>query len=380
MQSRRRAIWVGSLLASVLGLGACGGAAAPVSPASSPGAPGAASSAAASTKPAASAAAGASVKPAGNLPAVRIAQSVPTLSFAPLIVARDLGYFEKQGVKLEFTQLQSGSTAQQAVIGGSVDLVNSASTEVVAAAAQGAPVQAIQGTIKMTLEVCASKKWMDSKGVTASSSLEQRMAAFKGGTIGITGPGAVSDRAMRWLLQKYGKLNPDTDTTIISTGSEGLIGGLQQGRLQGFLQSPPNCELAAKDGAAIVLVKPSEVPEFGNYIHEVLYSTSTWASSHKDLATKAATALSMGNNYLLQHPAEGTAVVQKAVSSVPADIVNSAMKDIILPQVGKDGKMSPDQWQATNQVLLESGMIKQPMDVSEGKVWTNAYIGDAKVP
>jgi len=375
-------------LAAGLALSACGGsAAAPSGPApASLAAPASAkpatsAAASASAKPAASAAASAAAKPAtGNLPSVRIAQSVPTLSFAPLVVARDLGYFEKQGVKLEFTQLQSGATAQQALIGGSVDFVGSASTEVVAAQAQGAPVQAVEGLIKMTLEVCANKKWMDGKGVTPSSSLEQRMAAFKGATIGITGPGAVSDRAMRWLLQKYGKLNPDTDTTIVTTGADALTTGLQAGRLQGFLQSPPNCEVAAKDGSAEVLVKPGDVPEFGNYIHEVLYTTSTWASGHKDLASKSATALAMGNNYLLQHPQEGQAVIQKAMSAVPQDIVQNAMKDIILPQIPKDGKMSEDMWTATNTVLLESGMIKQALDVKDGKVWTNSYIGDPTVP
>ena len=368
----------GAMLAVGMALSACGGsAAAPSSAGPASAKPAASGASSASAKPAASAAA----KPSGNLPAVRIAQSVPTLSFAPLTVARDLGYFAKQGVKLEFTQLESGTTAQQALIGGSVDFVDSASTEVVAAEAKGAPVQAVEGTMKMTLEVCANKKWMDGKGVTPSSPLAQRMAAFKGATLGITGPGAVSDRAMRWLLQKYGKLNPDTDTTIVTTGSSGLITGLEQGRLQGFIQSPPNCEVAAATtGAAEVLVKPGDVPEFGNYIHEVLYTTSTWASGHKDLAGKAATALAMGNNYLLQHPQEGTAVVQKAQSKVPPNIVQNAMKDTILPQIPKDGKMDENMWKATNTVLLESGMIKQALDVKEGKVWTNAYIGDAQVP
>jgi len=88
----------------------------------------------------------------------------------------------------------------------------------------------------------------------------------------------------------------------------------------------------------------------------------------------------MGNNYLLQHPQEGTAVVQKVMKDVPADLVQNAMKDIILPQISKDGKMTPAEWQATNTVLVESGLLKAPLDVSEGNVWTNAYIGDARVP
>jgi NitT/TauT family transport system substrate-binding protein len=310
-----------------------------------------------------------------------MAQSIPALSFAPLYVARDLGYFEQQGVKLEFTELQSGATAIQAIVGGSVDVVDSASTEVAAAAAQGLPVIAVQGTVNMTLEVCASKKLIDSKGVTTSSPLQQRMAVFKGTTIAITGPGAVSDNAMRWLLQKYGGLDPNRDANLVSVGgASAMSGALQQDRVQGFLLSPPNCELAAKDGSAVVLVKPSEIPEFTNYVHEVLYTTKDWANKNKDLLTKTATALSMGNNYMLQYPNESIALLQKTFNQVDPQIVADSLKTIVLPQVPKDGKMTEAMWKDTNTVLFESGLVKQPIDTKEGGIWTNEYIGNPRVP
>ncbi len=320
-------------------------------------------------------------KPTGPLQTVRMAQSVPALSFAPLYVARDMGYFEQQGIKLEFTELQSGATAIQALIGGNVDVVDSASTELAAGAAQGLPILATQGTVKMTLEVCASKDWMEKKGVGPSSPLKDRMAAFKGATIAITGPGAVSDRAMRWLLQKYGGLDPNVDTTIVQVGGfSAMPGALQQGRIHGFLLSPPTCEIAVKDGSGMVLVKPSDVPEFANYVHEVLFTTRDWAKNNRERLMKTATAISMGNNYMLQHPKESIALLQRFFSSVDPKIVEDSVNQIILPQVPKDGKMTEAEWKATNNVLVESGLIKEPIDTREGVIWTNEYIGDARVP
>jgi NitT/TauT family transport system substrate-binding protein len=64
---------------------------------------------------------------------VRLAESIPALSFAPLLVARDKDLFKQQGVDVQYTQLESGATALQALLGGSIDMVNSASTEVAAA-------------------------------------------------------------------------------------------------------------------------------------------------------------------------------------------------------------------------------------------------------
>lgn len=291
-----------------------------------------------------------------------------------------MGFFQKQGINLEFTELQSGSTAQDALIGGSVDLVDSASTEVAAAVAKGIPLMAVEDTVNMTLEVCARKDFMDKQGITPNSTLQQKMAAFKGASLAITGPGAVSDRALRWMLQKYGGLNPDLDTQIVQVGgATALLGAINQDRVQGFLQSPPNCEQSVAQGASEVLVPPSEVPEFKNYVHEVLYTSSDWASAHKDLLTRAATAVAMGNNFIIAYPDQAIALLQKDFSSVDPQIVNDTLRQIVFPQVPRDGRMTPDMWSATNTVLVESGLTNQPLDTADGTVWTNAYLGDASL-
>ena len=341
---------------------------------------------AAAASPAASPAAAASPIAAAPAPTVsgpaitvRLAQSVPALSFAPLLAARDLGYFQQQGVDLKYVELQSGATAEQAIIGGSVDVTDSASTEVAAAVGQGVPLMAIQNTVMMTLEMCARKDLMDKAGVTPSSPLKDRMAAFKGATLGITGPGAVSDRLTRWLLQKYGGLDPNKDVQITQVGgAAAMAGALQQNRIQGYLLSPPNCEQAGDQ--AEVLIKPSDVPEWQNYVHEVLYTSKDWASKNKEAATRTATAVSMGNNYLLQHPDQSIALMQKDFNSIDPKIIEAAMRNVILPAVRKDGKMSEDMWTATNTVLQEAGMIQKPLDIKEGGIWTNEYIGNANVP
>lgn len=317
--------------------------------------------------------------PPGQLQPVRIAQSIPALSFASLLVARDLKYFEAQGVELQFTELQSGATAQQALVGGSVDLTDSASTEIAAGVANGLPLIAIQNTAMQTLEVCVRKDLMDKAGVTASSSIQARMAALRGATIGITGPGAVSDRAMRWLLSKYGSLDPNTDAELVAISAGSMSTALEQNRIQAFLLSPPNCEVISP-AIAVVLLKPTEVPEFKNYVHEVLYTSKDWLAKHADLATRTATALSMGNNYVLQHPAEAIALLQKDFASVPPQIVEQSMRDVILPQIPRDGRMNEEMWTATNTVLFESGLVKQALDIKEGALWTNQFIGNAQVP
>ncbi len=68
------------------------------------------------------------VSKTGTLPLIKFATSVPQMSFASFEIAKAMNFFEYQGVKTEFVQLQSGATALQAIQGGSIDLLDSAST------------------------------------------------------------------------------------------------------------------------------------------------------------------------------------------------------------------------------------------------------------
>jgi NitT/TauT family transport system substrate-binding protein len=312
----------------------------------------------------------------GDLPEVRMAQSVPALAFAPLQVALHMNFFEYQGVAVDFIELEGGATARQALIGGSVDLVDSASTEVLAAVAAGVDYIVTQGTINQTLELCARADWIEERGVTPDSPLEDRLAALDGATLGITGPGAVSDRGLRWLLIKYGGLDPDHDTVITQIGAGAtMAAALEQDQVQGFLLSPPVCEVTGGEG--VVLVPPGDVPEFADYIHEVLFAMRPWAEANEDLVRKVSTAISMGNNYIIQYPERSLRILQTGpFSHVDPDVIEAAFYRVVLPQVEAlpDGVMTEEQWEATNTVLLEAGVIDEPIDVSEGTFWTNEYI------
>lgn len=315
---------------------------------------------------------------AGELKSVKIAQSIPSLSFSPLLVALDRNFFGNQGLKVDFVELQSGTTGLQALIGGSVDLVASSSDVTAGAVAKGSDVQAIENIAMMTLQLCVRKDWASKANVTPDSPLEDRIKALKGATLGITGPGASSDRDLRYLLIKLGGLDANTDTTITQVGgASAMAGALDANQIQGFLLSPPNCA-STKEGE--VLVEPSDVPTFKNYVFEVLLGSTAWLKKNADIASKAATAMAMGNNYIVEYPDEALKILQAQFSKVDPSIIENAFQKTILPQIKKNGQFDADMWNNTNTVLLDAGVISQPLPMDEGKIWTNEYIHDPSLP
>lgn len=315
----------------------------------------------------------------GKLPTVSVGQSIPALSFAALDIAQEMNFFGYMGVKVDYQQLQAGSTMLQAVSSGSIKMGDSASTEIASAAIKGLPLQAVENTIMMTLQVCVRKSWANSHGVTPSSPLADRVKALKGAKIAITGPGSVSDTIARWLLKKYTKLDPNNDVSLIQVGGAASFApSLDANRIQAFVLSAPNCQ-QAKQGE--VLIQPTEVPTFKNYTHEVLYVRSDWAKKNANVATRVATAVAMGNNFIIKHPDQALKILKKKYSEVPASVVETAFKQNIQPNIRPDGKFTSAMWKSTGQVLQEGGFVPKPLDTKPGGVWTNNYInvGSAKV-
>jgi NitT/TauT family transport system substrate-binding protein len=170
---------------------------------------------------------------------VTVGQAVPTIGAAPLYVAIENGYFTEQNVTFNLTQLQSGSTATQAIASGSVDFVNAGSFDVATAVGKGVPLQAFLSIGGVTIETCLSTEVVESNHLTSTSSAEEVMGAMKGKTIGITGPNSAPDLVVRYMLQKHANLKPDVDVKIVSLGSiPAELTAMERGQIDGFLFRP----------------------------------------------------------------------------------------------------------------------------------------------
>jgi ABC-type nitrate/sulfonate/bicarbonate transport system substrate-binding protein len=312
---------------------------------------------------------------------VKLVEPIKTIAWAPYYAARTLGYYDQQNVKIDTIQLPGTASADQAVMSGSADASLSLTFQIAPLYDKGIPVQAIVGLLNQTLELCASKKLVQASSLPANATLQQKLAIFKGKTMGAPAPGSSGDLTVRWMLQSYGGLTPGQDVTIVNINStSALAASLQQDRIDGFLIGPPGCEEAVGNGSGVLHVHPTEVPEFAGGLGGVIFMTKEWAANHKEATRRMATATAMASNYFIQHPEESIKLMQKEFEPVAPNLVESFMKETVLPQAIKDGKMSSSGWEQVNKVLVASGAIKAPIDTKEGGVWTNEYIGDARVP
>jgi len=155
-------------------------------------------------------------------------------AFAPLWIAQDKGLFNKYGLDVDLKYMLS-ATGTQALLSGSVDIVNPA-TELVEAGLGGARVAFIIGILNRAVLSIYSKPEL------------KQPADLRGKILGVTQPGSTTDLTARILLPQLG-MTPGKDVQITHIqGMPDMITALVQGRIDAGIVSAPTTVKLRKAG------------------------------------------------------------------------------------------------------------------------------------
>ncbi|MGZ8425543.1 MAG: ABC transporter substrate-binding protein [Candidatus Binatia bacterium] len=186
-------------------------------------------------------------------------------AFAPLWIAQDKGVFTKYGLAVDLKYMLS-ATGTQALLSGSIDIVNPA-TELVEAGLGGARIAFIIGILNRAVLSIYSKPEF------------KQLSDLKGKILGVTLPGSTTDLAARMLLQQAG-MQPGKDIQITHLqGMPDMITALSQGRIDAGIVSAPTTLRARQAGLKeLVDITARNIP----MIHAGLATTRDFIKSNPD--------------------------------------------------------------------------------------------------
>ena len=199
---------------------------------------------------------------------IKQTQTAVTLLYLPANMAIEANYFDELGLKVEIVELGASTESLQAVAAGSADIAVVSLSQTLAARTAGAPVRAISMvTTPMAVQIVIKKSIANELNLSETSSPEERARAFKGRTIGISSPGASTDRVARFLMDSVG-LNPDKDAKIVPLGgSSEAVAAFVRGSVDILVYSSPVTEKAALEGEGVSLVNVAagDIPALDNF-------------------------------------------------------------------------------------------------------------------
>jgi NitT/TauT family transport system substrate-binding protein len=173
---------------------------------------------------------------------VRIAYGARAIPFLPTFLAKEMGFYDRQGLQAEAIQI-APRVVVAALTANEVDYTLTMGSTI-RAAVQGLPVRGVSFSMRAPLFALVSQ---------IGSPQE-----IRGKTIGVTFIGGLNHQCGKLMISHLG-LNPDKDVTFVAIGDEKLLlQSLLSGRIGAATMSPPWIFEAEKNGLKILL-KASDV-------------------------------------------------------------------------------------------------------------------------
>ncbi|MDQ2837745.1 MAG: ABC transporter substrate-binding protein [Actinomycetota bacterium] len=262
------------------------------------------------------------------------------LVYLPTTLAYQLGYYKEQGLDVKLEDLQAGSKALTALLGGSVDVTSGYYDHTIQTQAKGKSIESFVTMLQLpALALVVSPKY----GKTVNS-----IADLKGGKIGVTAPGSSTDFFLNFLLKQAGMSTGDVSHQAIGGGST-AVAAMEQGTVNAAVMiDPAISELAKRDPNTKIVddlrtqAGVQKVYGTSQYPAAVLYSSSSWVKAHPDVAKKLAAAIVKTLQWISSHTAADiTAKMPASFVGTDKDLYTQAV-EAAKPTYSQDGKMDPN--------------------------------------
>ena len=262
--------------------------------------------------------------------AVKVAIGTEGFVHMPLFVALDAGLFKKHGLDVSLVKFKGGGGAASGLVSRSVEFCSCAIQNAINAKVKGADVTLLGRMVgQYASNVVIRQEVADRLGLNANSTVEQRLAAFKGLRLAVSGTGGSADFLVRFLGQEA-KLQSEKDFTLLYLNNGGaMLAAFAQGRIDGFALSSPASDSAVIEQQGFTLLDMSEgqVKALDGYPSIALSARREWSQEHPDTVKAFLAALNDATQLISQHPDEAAKAVRTRFEGVNDKVYAAAWKN-----------------------------------------------------
>lgn len=184
----------------------------------------------------------------------------------PLWVNKEMGFSKKHGVDLELILIQAGSPNIQALLGGSLQLTQTAASSAVIGASKGAPV-VIVATLENKLPM-----------LLVSRPEIKEPQQLRGKVIGINRFGGSNDAAVLMAIKAW-KMEPKDISMLQTGGTAARMAALMSKKVDATVQSYPEIYQARRLGMNVL----ADIGDFGLYTNTSNIVTRSYLQQNRAL-------------------------------------------------------------------------------------------------
>lgn len=295
--------------------------------------------------------------------------------YLPFMLTKQLGYYDKAGVKVNLIDEPAGGDATKNMIAGQVQGVGGFYDHNIALQALGKSSESVVSMLQIPgeVELCRS----DLKGVIKSP------ADWSGRALGITDVGSSTDFLTQYLATKSGVQPSKTTRRGVGAGST-FIAAMKKKAIDCGMTTEPTVSQVLSDNTGFILLDMrtaagSRAALGGTYPATSLYMTTSYVDAHKDVVQKLVNAYVATLKWIQGHtgmqiadmmPADYYAGVGKQTYAKALD----AEKGIFNP----DGLMPADGPKTCLAVQDAFNDTVKGKSIDLSKTYTNEFVQAAK--
>lgn len=294
-----------------------------------------------------------------------------TVTFMPVYVAKDLGFWDKLGLDVTLHDI-TGIGATNAMLSGSVDFTVQSGESLIRGNMRGQKMQGIalmaQG---IAFEIIMTKQ--AAGNVTMAAPLAERAKLLKGKKVSLASPKTVVEGVLRYVAAKGG-LNPDRDLTMTFMLMPAALAALKTGDIDAAALNFPWTKMGQRDGAVVIASGLSDMPDLLPAAATTTTTRPDFCKQNRSICVKLVKGYAQAHAYVHDNP-EGTLEVAKKrlprtdIEDLKASLAALRKDTPRVPAYSEIG------FKHAQELMLVGGMIRKDEMMSSFKdIYTNEFV------
>lgn len=244
-------------------------------------------------------------------------------------VAHDKGFLKEEGIEFDHLTVQSGTREVAALMGNQADLAICGLQNVINLASRGGNVVGISRAFDIVPNALVlTNAAMEKAGIKVDMPVNERVKRLRGLQIGISSPGASTDKVLRSLFASRG-LDPDKEISIKPLGNaETILTAFAQGAVDGFVYSAPVPDVARTRTPSTIVIDPlaGDVPEFQDAPFAALCTSRDTIDKKRAPLLATVKAFAKAMKFIATHPDETGEITRMRFKELDPEVFRSVFK------------------------------------------------------